>query len=573
MKFRTRFIPVLEDLKAYTWGTFRSDFLAAVMVLIILVPQAMAYSLIAGLEPIYGLYAAFVPLFFYGILGTSPHLSIGPVAISSLLVCSGASLIVAPFNPEYLQVVVLLGLLVGIVQTLMGVLRLGFLVNYLSLPVINGFISAAAILIILSQVKHVLGIQVESGKNAFVAIYKIAKSIPQAHTMSIVFGSVTFIIMLISRRLFKKFPMALVLVVVFSILTYILKLPENGLVVVGLLPKGLPEFQVPNLDWNLILKMWPTVLTVSFIGIMECISIAKSLEQQQDQYEVRPNQELLAIGIAKIAGSFFQSYPSSGSFARSSVNFSMNAKTGVSSILLAVLLGLVLVFFTTAFQYIPYSVLAAIIIASVYRMIKVRDAISLWKIRKRDWITMFITFLTTLIFGIEFGVLAGILLSFAILLYNSSTPHFAELGLVDGERIYRNVDRFPDARCSSSYILFRFDERIFFGNALYFKDQVLNRIKLRNESIQFLILEMSNVSEIDVTGLQALMDLNKHLKKLGATLLIAEANGPARDIFHRANFYEHCPIEQHFTCIESAVEYTETGVNNDLHLVSQHNNK
>ena len=403
------------------------------------------------------------------------QLSIGPVAVSALLVLEGFRQIAEPGSTEYIQLVIFGGLLIGIFQLLLSMLRLGFLVNFLSHPVLAGFTSAAAIIIAISQLKDFLGIQIPRFSYSYETAWYAINHIGEANWISVVICSVSITVMLVLRSISRSIPGALIVVVAATLLSWGLDLQQYGLEIIKDVPAGLPAFELPILDLEVARGIMPIVLTIAIIGVVECISIAKVLEAKHEEYDIRPNQELFAIGISKIGGAFFQALPTSASFTRSAINEDAGGRTTISSMVTALLIVLTLLFLTPLFYYLPKAVLAAIILLAVRSLFDFKEALFLWKTDKRDLTMMLITFQATLTFGIEEGVFTGVLLSIGTVLLKSSKPHYGVLGKVQGTNNYRNIERFPDAEQMPDELLIRFDDQLYFANATYFKDVIKER--------------------------------------------------------------------------------------------------
>jgi len=554
MNFK-QFFPILEWLPTYTKSYFSKDLMAGLTVSVLLVPQGMAYALLAGMPPIYGLYGALLPLFLFGVLGTSRQMSIGPVAISSLLILAGISRIAEPYSPTYISLVILTGLLAGIFQLLMSIVQLGFLANFLSRPIVAGFTSAAAVIIGLSQLSSVLGFSIPRDLSLLDKLQFAISNISQTNLLTLFFCIGSILIMSVLKKIHKSIPGSLICVILGCLLAYYLQLNEQGLRLVGFVPQGLPSFQLPDWSINNIKLVFPTVLTVTIMGIVESLSIAKVLESKHQYYKIRPNQELLAIGVGKIFGAFFQAIPTSASFSRSAVNNEAGARTGMASIVTSIFIAISLVFLTHLFFYLPNAILAAIILLSVKSLFDYKEAIHLWKTHKGDFSMMLFTFFSTLLLGIEEGVLIGVVLSILMVLYRISTPHIAVLGQIPDTRFYRNVSRFPDAEEVEGAVILRFDAQLFFGNAQYFKDAVEELVKERPDEIEVLILNALSITDIDSSGLYALEDIHHFLEAREIDFFITGARGPIRDIFHKAGFMEKIGKENQFMDMQQAVAY------------------
>jgi len=555
--------PFLNWLRKYKLRYFRTDGLAGLTVAILLIPQGMAYALLAGMPPIYGLYAGLVPLFVYALFGSSHHLSIGPVAVSSLLVFSGVSQIAQTGTPEYIAIVLTLGCLVGMLQMLLSILNMGFLVNFLSNPVIIGFTSAAAIIIAINQLKYVLGIEIPRFDNTHETLLYAFKNIGVAKLISIGFGLGTIALILLLKKINKKIPGALIAVFIGICLCKFFNLQQFGIEIVGNIPQGLPQFQMPVFDFELLNKLYPVVLTVTIIGIVESISIAKVLESRQQTYRIKPNQELFALGISKTLGSFFQALPSSGSFARSTVNYETGGMTQMSSVIASIIIAMSLLLLTPLFYYIPLAVLAGIILVAIKNLFAFKEAIYLWKAQKSDFIMMLTTFLITLIFGIEQGVLAGVVLSILAVLYRSSTPHIAVLGNIPNTAVYRNIDRFDSLDIDPEILIIRFDDQLYFANASYFKDFVIDIINERQKKTKAFILDASSIHRLDSTGLQVLKEVDIFLNKRNIKFYLSGVIGPVRDRLYKFGVMRESGQRDYFLRIHDAVEHFKQKQNKD----------
>lgn len=556
-----KYIPSLEWIKNYNKDWLGGDISAGLTVGVMLIPQGMAYAMLAGLDPIYGLYSVTIPLILYAFLGTSRQLAVGPVAMVSLLIASGIGSIVDGESALYLSYAILLALMVGVIQLSMGIFKLGFLVNFLSHPVIAGFTSAAAIIIGFSQFKHLLGIKV-SGEKFLEIASQIAQQFNQLHPLSLMIGISSIIVLVLVKKIHKMIPGPLVVVLLGILLVYFGGLSDKGVKIVGNIPEGLPSFQIPEFDINAFRLLLPTALTIAFVGFMESIAVAKAIHLRHKDYELNSNQELIALGIANIGGSFFKSFPVTGGFSRTAVNDQAGAKTGLASIISALLIILTLLFFTSYFYYLPNAVLAAIIIVAVYGLIDFKEAKHLWHTDKVDFYLFLVSAAGTLLLGIEEGILLGVALSIAILIYRVSYPHYAELGQLSSKTEFKNVKRFPDALVKDEIIILRFDAQLFFANSVFFKEKVMSMVKSRKNPL-FFILEGSSINHMDSSAVHTMGEVIDELKKLDITFLTANFIGPVRDILVKSELESKIGKENTFSSLNEAYNYALTMIKSE----------
>jgi SulP family sulfate permease len=505
--------------------------LAGITVAVLLIPQGMAYALIAGLPPIYGLYASLTPQIVYAFLGTSRQLAVGPVAMDSLLVAAGLSALSIVEPSQYIQMAILLALLMGAIQLLLGLFRMGFIVSFLSKPVISGFTSAAAIIIGFSQLKHLLGIQLSQSNQLHIVIESILQSNVPVHFATLIIGVLSVVLILLIKNWNRKIPSALIAVVLGISWVYFNGLDKQGVAVVGLIPQGLPSFQTPVLEMDTIKQLLPTALTLALVAFMEAISVAKAIEENHKEHIVDPNQELIALGSSNIVGSFFLSYPTTGGFSRTAVNDQAGAKTGMAALITALIVGLTLMFFTQWFYYLPKAVLASIIIVAVVNLIDFKFAVRLYKKRKDEFAILVLTFLATLFLGITKGIGMGIVISLLLLVYRASKPHHAFLGRIGKTNYFKNINRFPDEVVQrDDLIILRFDAQLFFGNIQYFKELVSKAIEENENTVKGFIINMRAVNYIDSTASEQLYELILSLQQKGIRVMVVGAIGPARDL-------------------------------------------
>lgn len=544
-------IPLINTIKYYKRSFIKADIFAGITVASILIPQAMAYAMLAGMPAIYGLYGGLIPLLIYAIFASSTKMSVGPVAISSLLILSGVSQVAEPGSQEYISLVLAAGLLIGVLQALLGFFRLGFVVNFLSHPVIVGFTSAAAVIILVSQLKDVLGIVMPTLDNIVDICFYCITHMMESNPISLCLAIATMVIIIGLKKVNPSIPGPLIAVIVSIGLSYFLNFKSMGVNVVGVIPSGLPSFKPILLSIDQVKLLIPTILTVSLIGIVESISIAKALEAKHKDHRVFPNSELKAIGYSKIAGAFFQSIPSSGSFTRSAINSEAGAKTNISSLITVLIMVITLLFLTEVFYHLPKPVLAGIILVSVFSLFNFKEAKHLWKIHRPDFFMMLITFICTLILGIELGVLVGVLFSIIAILYNISKPNIVTLGNIEGTNSYKDVSRFAEAKERADIVVFRFENQIFFANASVFKDKILEFVE-KKPKMKYLLLDARLIHNLDSSGTNVLDEVDKLLKEKDIELHMCGAIGLVRDMLYKSGLLTE--TEKHHMNVYDAVK-------------------
>lgn len=569
-----KFFPFLDWIKTYNKASFFQDLPAGLTVGIILIPQGMAYAMIAGLPPVYGLYAALFPQVIYAFLGTSRQLSVGPVAMDSLLVASALSVMAVTESQNYIFLAVVLAFLMGLIQLLLGLFRLGFLVNFLSKPVISGFTSAAAVIIAANQLKYITGIKIERSNQAHELIYHTFAKIGDTHLLTFAIGVGGIVLIKSIQKWMKKVPGALVVVVLGIIITRLLALDEYGVTIVADIPEGLPVFQVPDVSLAQLQELLPVAFTLALIAFMEAISVAKAIEQNHTEYKISANQELIALGASNIVGSFFQAYPTTGGFSRSAVNEKSGAKTGIASLISALVVGLTLLFFTPLFYYLPTAVLGSIIIVAVIGLVDVKYPIRLWRNRKDEFFLLLFTFVVTLTFGIKEGIISGVGLSLLLLIYRTTQPHIAVLGNIPNTNFYKNIDRFAQVNERDDLLIIRFDSQLYFANANFFRESVFKLIDQKGPNLQLVILSVEGVNFIDSSAANMLRNLIREIKELKISINVTNAIGPVRDIFEKSDILELLGEECFFISVSSAVKKYD-GEPAPLHenIVLQNNNK
>ncbi|WP_375326128.1 SulP family inorganic anion transporter [Flagellimonas sp. GZD32] len=550
-----RILPFLSSLSNYNRSYFYGDLVAGITVGIMLVPQGMAYALIAGMPPIYGLYAALVPQFVYALTGTSRQLAVGPVAMDSLLVAAGIGAMQLSGEGAYISAVIFLTLLIGLVQLLFGFLKMGSFVNFLSKPVINGFTSAAAILIGLGQLKYILGVSLPQSGKIHVLLSNIFGSFGNVNFLTLIMGVTVILLIVVLRKVNKRLPIPLLIVVLGILAVVLFGLEAKGIKIVGNIPRGLPKFQLPVAQWDQIGKFLPIALTVALFGFMESISIAKTIEERHPEYEIDANQELRALGLSNILGSLFQSFSVSGSFSRSAVNDEAGAKTSLSLVFSTIFIAGVLLFLTPLFYNLPTFALGGIIIVSVFGLIDLQYPLMLWKNRKDEFLLLVATFIMTLSIGLIEGIILGVLLSLLLLVYRISHPHIAILGRIKDTHYFKNVNRFSeDVLVDDDKLILRFDAQLYFGNKDYFKKQLYKEIEKKGPALKFVVLNAEPINYIDSSATVLLERIILELREKGIQFLIAGAIGPTRDILYSSGIIDLLGEENLFAQTFDAVE-------------------
>ena len=556
-----RFLPILSWLPAYKRGDLPGDLSAGLTVGIMLIPQGMAYAMIAGLPPVFGLYAALIPQVIYALTGTSRHLAVGPVAMDSLLVAAGLGALSLSGIEEYIAMAIFLALFMGGLQLAFGLLRMGFLVNFLSRPVISGFTSAAAIIIGLSQLKHLLGTDIDGSSQIHILLSNALATLGDTHLITLGIGLAGIVLIKGIKKVAPRLPGALIAVVLGVLVVYFLGLHESGVRIVGDVPGGLPGFQIPEVDAGRISELFPIALALALIAFMEAISVAKAVEEKHGENKVDPNQELVALGLSNIVGSLFQSYPVTGGFSRTAVNDQAGAQTGLASMVSSAVVGLTLLFLTPVFYYLPNAVLAAIIMVAVFGLIDLKYPRQLWKNRKDEFVLLLLTFGLTLGLGIQEGILLGVLFSLLLLVYRISKPHIAVLGQIRGTNYFKNVNRFSeDIVEQEEFLILRFDGQLFFGNKDYFRAQLQKHIAKKGPGLKYIILNAEAINYIDSSAVFMLRALVQDLKAEGIRLLVAGAIGPTRDILHSSGLILDIGAENLFVRTYEAYEHCRTAL-------------
>ena len=569
------FFPIFSWIKTYSRSFLKGDVSAGLTVGIMLIPQGMAYAMIAGLPPVYGLYAALFPQVVYAIMGTSRQLAVGPVAMDSLLVAAGLGALSLSTPSKYIALAAFLAVFVGVIQLVLGGLRLGFLVNFLSKPVISGFTSAAAIIIALSQLNHLLGINLPRTNKLHELFSFLIEMGPKAHLLSVLLSSLGVSFLFLLKNYFPKLPGALLLVFLTTFISAQNNWEGLGLTIVKDVPGGLPSFALPSASWSQIFALTPLALTLALIAFMEAISVAKAVEEKEKTNDLNPNQELIALGSANIVGGLFQAYPTTGGFSRTAVNHDAGAKTGVAALFSAAVVGLTLVFFTSFFYHLPTAILGAIILVAVGKLIDLNYPHQLWKNNRAEFYILLFTFAVTLFIGITQGILLGVFAALLYMVYQNTRPHIAVLGRIKNTHYFKNVDRFSNnVTTYSEVLILRYDGQLFFGNQRYFKQQVSALIDQQKNPIKQLVLAAAPINYIDASALEMLSAFCEELGDKKINLYLTGLNGPIRDQFHKVGLTTRFNHLFFYSSLEAALNAIEGKAPTEIeqNIAKQRNN-
>lgn len=531
-----RVLPLLGWLPGYHRGVLRADLTAGLTVAVMLVPQSMAYAALAGMPPATGLYAAIVPLVVYALLGTSGSLAVGPVAITALMTSAALAPLADGDPARYAALAGLLALLVGAIQTLMGVLRLGVLVNFMSHSVLSGFTSAAAVVIAASQIKDLLGLRADRAETFPAIVASVWRSAATAHGLTIAVSAASVAGLLLLRRYAPRLPGALIVVAGVTAVSAALAFGDRGVKILTEVPGGLPAPTLPTMSTSDLSALLPAAVAIALVAYMEGIAVAKALAARSGQ-RVSPNAELVAVGAANVSAGLFQAFPVAGGFSRSAVNFAAGARTPVATLVTAAVVGLTALVLTPAFHHLPTAVLASIVVVAVLGLVDTRGAVAAWRARRWDGLTVALTFLVTLVFGVEPGLAAGVAFSLGVFLWRSARPHTAELGRVPGTAAYRNLARYHGLVTEPPVAVIRFDGPLYFANARHLADRLLAVAGAR-EGLRAVVLDASAVGDIDADGAHTLAELHEHLGDRGIALHLATVRGPVRDLLTRAGVWQ-----------------------------------
>ena len=553
-------LPIVGWLRNYQRADLGPDLVAGLTTAVMLVPQAMGYALLAGLPPIHGLYAAVAPLMFYAVLGTSRHLAVGPVAMDSILVAGAVGAIATVGTENYILVAAALGMMVGAIQAGLGFLRAGFLVNFLSRPVVAGFTAAAALIIAASQLGHLLGVDLPRTYHVHRVIWGAIQSVSDWSWPTLTIGALSIAALVVSKKRFPRVPAALLVVVATTLAVWALGLSNQGVSIVGEVPAGLPGFSLPSIDPEVLTQLIPAAATIALVSFMEAISVGRVFAQAH-RYDIHPNRELIALGFANLAGGATGGYPIAGGFSRSAVNVRAGARTQLAALVTCAVVVITLLAFTRAFFYLPKAALSAIIVAAVAGLIDIPGAAEVYRVKRADFYLLVLTFFATLSLGIQWGILVGVAASVLLFLVRTTRPYFAVLGRLPESQTYLNVARHPHAETMPGIILVRVDAQFYFGNVSFLKETVRTLVRDSETPVRFFVLEAAGVNDLDSAAAATLAELDEELAAQGVRLVLTRIKGPVRDVLHRSGLLEKLAAEGRvYLSTHRAIEVLRSGM-------------
>jgi len=558
---RTSFVksifPVLQWLPAYNKTWLRPDLLAGITVAAFTVPEAMAYASLAGLPPEAGLYAAFLASIIYVIFGTSRQLAIGPTSAISILVAGTLSLLLVNNPEQYWAFAAMTAILVGIIALVAWVLRLGFIVNFISKPVLGGFTAGAALVIAASQLPKLFGIEGTHGE-FFERVWHIIQHLGDTNLPTLAIGLVSIVLLIIGHKKFPRLPTSLVVVLLGILLMSVTNLSDRGVAIVGDIPQGLPAFGIPEFTLSDIGDLLPLALAVFILAYVEGMAMVRTFANKR-QYRADANQELLALGAANIASGLGQGYAVGGSMSRSVVNDNSGAKTPLAGGIAGLLIIIVVLFLTGLFSKLPDPILAAVVLVAIKSLIDIPELRRIYRINKREFAIAMVAFGGVLIFGLLYGVLIAVFVSIIYMIARAVHPHTAILGRIPGTDLYGDVKRHPENEQDPGILVYRVDSSIFFANAATVQDQINDLIDKPDQPVELVVLDLEATPLLDITGADMLADIHRQLANRGIALKLAKATGPVRDVLRAEGFEDFMgKIETDATVSKVIEEWQQT---------------
>ena len=529
------------------------NFQAGTTTAILLIPQSMAYALVAGVPPVYGLYASLLPLVVYALLGRSRELALGPGALDTLLIGVTIGSLSMASNPNAATVAAVIAFQVAIIQIVLGLLRGGFLINFLSKPVISGFTSAAALTIAISQVKHLLGMDIDRSSRFYEEFWQLVTHVEEIHLMTAMIGIGSLCFIAMAKRIKKSFPNALAVVILATVVGTILKVDQNQVSVLGAIPQGLPQFGFVWVTQELFVTLLPSSVAIATVGYLTTISIARTFADR-NRYDIAPNRELIALGASNFVASFSQGFPVSASFSRSAVHAEAGSTSPYSLVVVAAWIFLTLLFLTEYLYYLPTATLAAIIILAVLGLIDFTLVKHLRKTKQSDMWLLMLTFFSTLIVGIVEGILIGVVFSLGLFLYLTTRPHTAILGRVGNTADFRNLKHYPEATTYIGVIIIRIDAQFYFGNVSFLKT-LLKKLEMESPfPLKTIIIEACSIAQLDSSADSVLHDIADDFKERNIELKFASVKVPVLRVMKASGLYDKIEERNFFMNIDDAVQ-------------------
>lgn len=531
-----RIVPAYGWLRNYRREDLTSDLSASVVIVAMIVPQGMAYALLAGLPASYGLYASTVPAIVYALFGTSRHMPVGPPALMALLTFTSVSALAEPRTPEYISLALLLALMVGVLQLVIGLLRMGFITNFISHPVLHGFVYASVIVIALSQMEHLLGVSVSGGHSTVGLVIEYGRKIGEADPLTLAIGLGSLVAIVVLAKTLPRIPGSLVVVAAATLVVYVFGLDKQGVDIVGEVPGGLPALSMPALEFDAVRALLSSAAIVAFVGFIESISVAKAVAARE-KYKINSNQELRALGLANSSAAFFSGFPVAGSFSRTAVQYQSGGRTQLASIATALLVVLTLLFLTPLFYYLPNATLAAVILTAIYKLLNVNAARRVFKVSFIDGLALLLTFVVTLLVGVEQGIIVGAAFALLAFIRRTAYPHIAELGYVREKDSFLGLESFPDAITYPEALILRFDARLYFANVPFLEERLISAVADRPD-VKWVFIDCRGVNSIDVTAIEGLEDLVSGYRSRGIEVVFTHMKLPVRERLEKAGWDE-----------------------------------
>ncbi|MEO1034819.1 MAG: sulfate permease [Pseudomonadota bacterium] len=545
--------PFLGWLRAYQRVDLRRDLVAGVTIAALLIPQSMAYALLAGLPPVMGLYASMLPLIVYALAGSSRQTSVGPVALDAILIAVGLSTLAEGGTDAYIALAITLATAIGVIQVVMGICRLGFLVNFLSYPVLSGLTAAAAVIIAVSQLRHILGIPAPPDQALATTLQHVWQHIGEANGLALAVGLIGTVALFAQRRWLANWPGALVVLVASTAIVGLMNLDQRGLATVGEVSGGLPSLTWPSPDWQDVRDVLPLALTMALVGFAQTIAVGKSLGNKHG-YDIDANQELSALGLSNLSSAFSQGFTVSASFSRSAANAEAGAKTPLAGVVTAAVVAIAVLFLTPLVANLPNAALASIVVVSAVGLIDFRVIRYLFRVKQTEGLLLAFTFVATLVFGITAGLLAGIVASILLFVSLNTRPNAALLGRLPGTNIFRNTENFPEAESIPGLAILRIDASFYFANTEFVKKKLREVSRSQAFLLKALILDASAVNDLDSSADNALHQIAAELKKQDVDVYIAGVKAPVREVMKRSGLYDELGGDHFFFTIDAAVK-------------------